>query len=191
MLIGVEPNVRWRTYCQTVLQIAHDLDAELLVTLGAFLADVAHTASSPVSASSSDAEWLARPGIEPARYEGPTGIVGVLQDAASKVGLTSVSLWGAASHYLPTETNPKVALALLEALRDVVGLEIDIRDMQRVATGWQRRVDDEIAEDAELTDYVRRLEEAGAAAGDLGPVPSGDDLAAELERFLRDQRSEE
>jgi proteasome assembly chaperone (PAC2) family protein len=191
LLIGVEPNVRWRTYCQTVLQIAHDLDAELLVTLGAFLADVPHTAPSPVGVSSSDAEWLARPGVEPARYEGPTGIVGVLQDAASKVGLTSVSLWGAASHYLPTETNPKVALALLEALRDVVGLEVDTRDMERLATGWQRRVDEEIAEDAELTDYVRRLEEAGAATGDLGPVPSGEDLAAELERFLRDQRSDE
>lgn len=187
LVIGVEPNVRWRTYCQTVLQIAHDLGADLLVTLGAFLADVPHTAPAPVSVSSTDAEWLARPGVEPARYEGPTGIVGVLQDSAAKVGLTSVSLWGAAPHYLPSETNPKVALALLEALRDVIGLEVDSRDMARVATGWQRRVDEEVAEDAELADYVRRLEEAGAASGDLGTVPSGDDLAAELERFLRDQ----
>ncbi|MGZ8612172.1 MAG: PAC2 family protein, partial [Actinomycetota bacterium] len=159
LMIGVEPNVRWRTYCQTVLQIAHDLDAELLVTLGAFLADVPHTATAPVSASSTDAEWLARPGVEPARYEGPTGILGVLQDSAAKVGLTSVSLWGAAPHYLPSETNPKVARALLEALRDVVGLEVDARDMARVAAGWQRRIDDEVAEDAELTDYVRRLED--------------------------------
>jgi proteasome assembly chaperone (PAC2) family protein len=191
LLIGVEPNVQWRTYSQAVLQIAHDLDAALLVTLGAFLADVPHTGPSPVATSSTDAEWLARPGVEPARYEGPTGIVGVLHDAASRVGLTSVSLWGAAPHYLPSTANPKVALALLEAVRDVIGLEVDTRDMGRVAAGWQRRVDEEVAEDVELTDYVRRLEEASAGVEDLGPVPSGEDLAAELERFLRDQRADE
>ncbi len=187
VMIGVEPNVRWRTYVQTVLQIAHDLGAEHLVTLGAFLADVPHTAPSPVSVSSTDPEWLAQPGVEPARYEGPTGIVGVLHDSAARVGLRSLSLWAAASHYLPSGANPKAAFALLQALRGVVGLEVDTRDMARVATGWQRRVDEEVAEDAELADYVRRLEEAGAASEDLGPVPSGEDIAAELERFLRDQ----
>jgi proteasome assembly chaperone (PAC2) family protein len=191
LLIGVEPNVRWRTYCETVLEVASQVGASLLVTLGAFLADVPHTSAAPIVASSSDPEWLRRPGVEAARYEGPTGIVGALHDAASKVGLASVSLWGAAPHYLPSTANPKVALGLLEAVRDVVGLQIDTGDLERVAVGWQRRVDEEIAEDAELSDYVRRLEEASGGPEDLGPVPSGDDLAAELERYLRDQRPDE
>ncbi|HEU4355803.1 MAG TPA: PAC2 family protein, partial [Actinomycetota bacterium] len=171
VLVGVEPNVRWRTYCETVLQVATEVEATLLVTLGAFLADVPHTISAPVAASSSDPEWLRRPGVEAARYEGPTGIVGVLHDAASRVGLPSLSLWGAAPHYLPSTANPKVALALLEAVRDVVGLQVDTGDLERVAVGWQRRVDEEIAEDAELADYVRRLEEASGGHEDLGPVP--------------------
>ncbi len=188
LLIGVEPNVRWRTYCETVLQVAGEVDAAMLVTLGAFLADVPHTVASPVAASSTDPEWLSRPGVEPARYEGPTGIVGVLHDAAAGVGLPSLSLWGAAPHYLPSTANPKVALALLEAVRDLLGLQVDTGDMERVATGWQRRVDEEIAEDAELSDYVRRLEDASRDSQDLGPVPSGEDLAAELERYLRDHR---
>lgn len=191
LLIGVEPNVRWRTYCETVLQVATDVEASLLVTLGAFLADVPHTAAAPVAASSTDPEWLRRSEVEPARYEGPTGIVGVLHDAASRVGLPSVSLWGAAPHYLPSTANPKVALALLEAVRDVIGLQIDTGDLERVAVGWQRRVDEEIAEDAELSDYVRRLEEASGGSRGLGPVPSGEDLAAELERYLRDRRPDE
>ena len=191
LLIGVEPNVRWRTYCETVLQVASEVEASLLVTLGAFLADVPHTVAAPVAASSSDPEWLQRPGVEAARYEGPTGIVGVLHDAASQVGMPSLSLWGAAPHYLPSTANPKVALALLEAVRDVVGLQVDTGDLERVAAGWQRRIDEEIAEDAELADYVRRLEEASGGPQDLGPVPSGDDLAAELERYLRDRRPDE
>jgi proteasome assembly chaperone (PAC2) family protein len=187
LLIGVEPNTRWRTYCHTVLQTAHDLRAESIVTLGAFLADVPHTAPAPVAASSSDPEWLQRSDVEPARYEGPTGIVGVLHDAAARIGLASVSLWGAAPHYLPSNRNPRVALALLETLRDVIGLEIDTRDMERAAAAWRRQVDEAIAEDGNLAEYVRRLEEANAEPGELDEVLSGDDLAAELERFLRDQ----
>jgi proteasome assembly chaperone (PAC2) family protein len=191
LLIGVEPNVRWRTYGETVLQVASEVEASLLVTLGAFLADVPHTAAAPVAASSTDPEWLRRPEIEAARYEGPTGIVGVLHDAASRVGLPSLSLWGAAPHYLPSTANPKVALALLEAVRDVLSLQIDTGDLERVAVGWQRRVDEEIGEDAELSDYVRRLEEASGGSQYRGPVPSGEDLAAELERYLRDRRPDE
>jgi predicted ATP-grasp superfamily ATP-dependent carboligase len=165
-----------------------DLDADLLVTLGAFLADVPHTAPVPVSAASADPEWLQRVGVAPTRYEGPTGIVGVLNDSAVTVGLASVSLWAAVPHYLPTGTNPKGALALLEALRDLIGLEIDTSDLVDAATGWEREVDEAIAEDGNLSDYVHRLE--AAAEGDIGQVPSGEDLAAELERFLRDQRDD-
>jgi proteasome assembly chaperone (PAC2) family protein len=188
LFLGVEPNTRWRSYCQAVLHAMSDLDADLLVTLGAFLADVPHTAPVPVSAASADPEWLQRVGVAPTRYEGPTGIVGVLNDSAVTVGLASVSLWAAVPHYLPTGTNPKGALALLEALRDLIGLEIDTSDLVDAATGWEREVDEAIAEDGNLSDYVHRLE--AAAEGDIGQVPSGEDLAAELERFLRDQRDD-
>lgn len=185
LFLGVEPNVRWRTYAQEILRVATDLGVELLVTLGAFLADVPHTQPAPVSASSTDPAWLARPGVEPARYEGPTGIVGVLHDAAPAVGLPSLSLWAAAPHYLPTGPNPRVALALLGALRDIVGLEVDLRDMARMAEGWQRRVDEEVAEDPSLAEYVRQLEREGT--GEPSPMPTGEELVEELERFLRDQ----
>jgi proteasome assembly chaperone (PAC2) family protein len=190
LFVGVEPNTRWRTYCRSVLQVASEVDAELLVTLGAFLADVPHTMAAPVSAASADLAWLAKPGVVPARYEGPTGIVGVLNDAAARDGLTAVSLWGAAPHYLPSGENPVVALALLEHLRDLVGLRIELGQMAGLARTWRREVDEAIAEDGNLGDYVRRLEEA-ASERDVDEMPSGDDIAAELERYLRDQREDE
>lgn len=187
LFLGVEPNTRWRTYCDAILRVASEFDAEALVTLGAFLADVPHTMAAPVSAASADPDWLERPEIEPVRYEGPTGITGVLNDAAANVGLAAVSLWAAASHYLPTGTNPRVALALLEALRDLFGLEVDTADMARAAVAWQRQVSEAIEEDGNLQDYVRRLEEASSERGDVGRLPDADDLAAEVERYLRDR----
>jgi proteasome assembly chaperone (PAC2) family protein len=189
VFLGVEPNNRWRTYCQAILRVASELEVKLLVTLGAFLADVPHTMHPPVSAASMDPDWLDKPGIEVARYEGPTGIVGALHDQALKVGLTSVSLWAAASHYLPSGTNPKVALALLDGLRELTGFEVDTGEIARAATEWEREVDEAIAEDGNLGDYVRRLEEA-ASDREGEDYPSGEDLAAELERFLRDHDGE-
>lgn len=187
LFLGVEPNTRWRAYCDAILQVTSELGAEALVTLGAFLADVPHTTAAPVSAASADPDWLERPEIEPARYEGPTGIVGALNDAAANVGIAAVSLWAAAPHYLPTGTNPKVALALLETLRELLGLEIDTAEMARAAAVWQRQVNEAIEEDGNLQDYVRRLEEASAGPGDVGHLPNADDLAAEVERYLRDR----
>jgi len=189
VFLGVEPNVRWRTFCSSILQVCDQLGAQLLVTLGAFLADVPHTMPTPVTASSTDHEWIRKLGISPSAYEGPTGIVGVLHDAARRVGLPSLSLWAAAPHYLPVGRNPRAALALLEKLREVLGVELDTDDMRSEARVWEEQVREAIAEDANLADYVRRLEEA-AGPGDLGDVPSGDQIAAELERFLRDERGD-
>ena len=191
VFIGVEPNVRWRTYCDAILRVCTDMDVELLVTLGAFLADVPHTRPAPVSAASEDPSWLGRPGVLPARYEGPTGIVGVLNAAATRTGLPALSVWAAAPHYLPQSRNAKVALALLEALRDLTGLEIDTGEIELAARMFEREVSQAIEEDGNLADYVRRLEEAAETEGeneDDAPieVPSGDDLAAELERYLRE-----
>ena len=189
VFVGVEPNVRWRTYCDAVLRVCSDLGVELLVTVGAFLADVPHTRPAPVNAASEDPAWLARPGVVPARYEGPTGIVGVLNAAAARAGLPALSMWAAAPHYLPQTRNPKVALALLEALRDLTGLEIDTGEIELSARIFEREVSEAIEEDGNLAGYVRRLEEAAdLGERDDGPaeVPTGDDLAAELERFLRE-----
>lgn len=190
VFVGLEPNVRWRTYCQQILRVCGDVKASALVTLGAFLADVPHTIAAPVSATSTDPGWASRPGMVAARYEGPTGIVGVLNDLAGTSGVPTVSLWAASPHYLPQSTNPKVALALMERLRDLLGLEIDTGEVELAARGWEREVNDAIEEDGNLADYVKRLEEAaehGLVAGaDPSDVFSGEELAAELERYLRE-----
>lgn len=190
LFLGLEPNTRWRAYCEAVLEVGRELGVGLLVTLGAFLADVPHTAPAPVNVSSADPTWLAKPGITPARYEGPTGIVGVLHEAAERFGIPSVSVWAASPHYLPAETNPAAALALLVALRGLLELPIETGELGRASADWQQRVDEAIAEDEGLTEYVRRLEEATSAVAGSEDVPSGEELVAELERFLRDRDDE-
>ncbi len=193
VFVGLEPNVRWRTYCEQILRVCSDLGASVLVTLGAFLADVPHTVPSPVSSASSDPAWSSRSGMIPARYEGPTGIVGVLNDLAARAGVPAVSLWGASPHYLPQATNPKVALALLERIRDLLDLDIDTTKVELAAHRWELEVTEAIDEDGNLGNYVKRLEEAAETGELLDPadVPSGEDLAAELERYLREHGSDE
>jgi proteasome assembly chaperone (PAC2) family protein len=192
VFVGVEPNVRWRTYAGSILQVCSDFDVSLLITLGAFLADVPHTRPAPVNAASEDTDWLAKPGVVAARYEGPTGIVGVLNAAAARASIPAVSLWAAAPHYLPQSRNPKVALALLESLRDLTGLEVDTGEIELAARVFEREVSEAIEEDGNLAAYVSRLEEASEAMIDDDDeddplhAASGDDIAAELERFLRE-----
>jgi proteasome assembly chaperone (PAC2) family protein len=195
VFVGLEPNVRWRTYCQQILRVCADLEASVLVTMGAFLADVPHTIPSPVSATSSDPSWATKQGMVTARYEGPTGIVGVLNDLAGSAGVPTVSMWAASPHYLPQTANPKVSLALMERLRDVLGLEVDTGEIELASRNWEREVNDAIDEDGNLGDYVKRLEEA-AENGSLDPADpsdafSGEELAAELERYLREHGASE
>jgi proteasome assembly chaperone (PAC2) family protein len=190
LFLGIEPNVRWRTYCEQILRACADTNASVVVTLGAFLADVPHTIDAPVSAASTDPSWAARADVVPARYEGPTGIVGVLNDLAAKAGVPAVSLWAASPHYLPQTANPKVTLALLERLRDLLGLEIDTGETELSARTWEREVTEAIDQDGNLADYVKRLEDAAeqglGGAEHPSEVASGEELAAELERFLRE-----
>lgn len=190
LLLGVEPNVRWRAFSQAILAVAREVKVSLLVTLGAFLADVPHTRPAPVTVASADPRWVGKLGVTSSRYEGPTGIVGVLHDAANGAGIPSVSLWGAAPHYLPVGPNPKVAASLLDALAQIVGLPIDTDELQTSVSLWEKRVAEAIEEDPSLVAYVQRLEDA-AAGEELGEIPSGDQLAAELERFLWDRPNEE
>ena len=191
LFLGIEPNVKWRTFTQAILDTAKDLGVRSIVLLGAFLADVPHTLDTPVTGSAPDPEQAEALGLSGSRYEGPSGIVGVLHDAATRAGLQVVSLWAAVPHYLPSGPNPKAALALVEKLSDYLGVPVQTDTLKRAASAWEQQVSEMIEENEDLTSYVHRLEESARESQDLGEVPSGDALAAELERFLREQRGDE
>ncbi len=190
LFLGIEPNVRWRTFIEAIVGLAGDLGVESLVTLGAFLADVPHTLATPLAGSAANPEEAASLGMSASRYEGPTGIVGVLHDAALRAGVHSLSLWAAVPHYLPGGPNPKAALALAEKAAGVVEAPIDTDTLARAGATWEQQVSESIAENPELSAYVQRLEEL-AGERELTEIPSGEALAAELERFLREQRGDQ
>jgi len=180
---GIEPSMRWRSYADELLAVARREGVELLVTLGALLTDVPHSRPIPVSATAEHPEAAGRYGLEPSTYEGPTGIVGVLQAEAMAAGLPGVSLWAAVPHYVAQPPNPKATLALLTRLEDVLEVPMPLGDLAEDAEAWQRGVDELAQEDTEIADYVRQLEEAKDTA-DL-PEASGEAIAREFERYLR------
>lgn len=189
---ATEPNVRWRTFTEAVLGTAQEIRSSMLVTLGAFLTDVPHSRPVPVVGSAVDEETAGRLGLARSQYEGPTGIVGVLHDASNRAGLPSVSLWAAVPHYLPVAPNPKAALALVERVADLLGMTVDTDPLTRAVESWEQTVLGAVQESDELTEYVARLEAAadesvGRARLSEEQVPSGETIAAELERFLREQ----
>ncbi|MGH2739692.1 MAG: PAC2 family protein [Actinomycetota bacterium] len=190
LFLGVEPNNRWRTFIQAVLDTAKELGVETFVTLGAFLADLPHTLETPITGSASNTEAATRLGIAASRYEGPTGIVGVLHDSARRAGFEAVSLWAGVPHYLPAGPNPKAALALLQKVGQLLGVEIETDTLARAADKWQEQLSEAISENDELRGYVEQLEENVGEGIDLGRIPTGDELAEELQRFLRNQRGE-
>ena len=190
VFIGIEPNVRWRTFCTSIVEAAKELGVEVLVTMGAFLADVPHTRPAPSTASSGDPSLLERLGSVPSRYEGPTGITGVLHDVAGRSGLPSVSLWAAVPHYLPSGPNPRAALALVEKVGVALDVSVPTDTLDRAVESWERQVSSMIEENADLAAYVKRLEETADERDELIEMPSGEALAQELERFLREQRRE-
>jgi proteasome assembly chaperone (PAC2) family protein len=190
LFLGVEPNMRWRTLTEEFIELATALGVRTTITLGAFLADVPHSADSPVTGSAGDERKAEELGLTASRYEGPTGIVGVLHDAFAKAGLSSASLWAAVPHYLPGGPNPKAALALVRKVWSLTGMPVELDTLERAAEGWERQVNSTIAENPELAAYVGQLEQVASERGGLPEIPSGEALAAELERFLRQQRGE-
>jgi predicted ATP-grasp superfamily ATP-dependent carboligase len=186
---AIEPNVRWRTFTSSVVETARQLASPLLVTFGAFLADVPHSRPVPVVGSAADEETAARLGLARSQYEGPTGIVGVLHDASNRAGIPSISLWAAVPHYLPAAPNPKAALALVERASALLEVPVETGTLVQAAAAWEEGVLRLIDESDELADYVERLE-AAAEGLDEEQMPSGDALAAELERYLREQGGE-
>jgi proteasome assembly chaperone (PAC2) family protein len=189
LLVGMEPNLRWRTFSQEVVDLARAVDAGLVVTLGALLADVPHTRPAPVTGSASDPKLVEELGLASSRYEGPTGIVGVLHDACRSAGLPSASLWAAVPHYASLAASPRAALALCTRLGGLLGIELELGDLERASEAYERQVSEAVASDEETQAYVQELEQRRDALGDELDVPSGDTLAAELTNFLREHEA--
>jgi predicted ATP-grasp superfamily ATP-dependent carboligase len=190
LFTAVEPNVRWRTFTAAVVGAARDLACPLLVTFGAFLTDVPHSRPVPVVGSAADEETAARLGLARSQYEGPTGIVGVLHDASNRAGIPSISLWAAVPHYLPAAPNPKAALALVERASSLLEVPVETRSLLQAVEAWEEGVLRLVQESEELAEYVGRLEVAAEESLASEQMPSGDALAAELERYLREQGGE-
>jgi proteasome assembly chaperone (PAC2) family protein len=189
LALGIEPNLRWRTFSEEVVELAQDLEVELVVTLGALLADVPHTRPAPVTGSASDPKLVEELGLASSRYEGPTGIVGVVHDACRRADLPSASLWAAVPHYASLAASPKAALALCLRLADLLGTEFDLADLERASAAYETQVSEAVASDEETEAYVQQLEERRDALGDELDMPSGETLAAELTRFLREHEA--
>jgi proteasome assembly chaperone (PAC2) family protein len=192
LFIGVEPNYRWRTFTEIVGELAADLGVELFVTLGALLADVPHTRPSPVTGAASDPRLVEELGLQLSRYEGPTGIVGVLLDSCRRAGIPSVSLWAAVPHYVSLAPSPKAARALCERLATVLDVPIDVSELEEAEREYVEQVSQAVASDADTASYVEELEQRADSLDFLeesGDLPSGDALAAEIARFLRDREA--
>jgi proteasome assembly chaperone (PAC2) family protein len=189
LLLGKEPSMRWPTFCRAILDVARETGAELLVALGALLAGRPHTRPIRVTGSASTPELTARYGLATPRYEGPTGITGVVVDACRREGLDAVTLWAWVPHYLQGGPSPAAALALLQRLSALIELPIDLSDLERRARAQELRINEAVRADPDVAATVRELERQ-ADAEDMGDIPSGEELAAEVERYLRNQRGE-
>ncbi|HEU5006559.1 MAG TPA: PAC2 family protein [Jatrophihabitantaceae bacterium] len=183
---GIEPNMRWRAFCSELLGIIGELNVKSVVTLGALLSDTPHTRPTQVSGTAYDAESAARYGLESSRYEGPTGIVGVLQDACVGVGIPAISFWAGVPHYVSQPPNPKATLALLHSVEEVLDVPVPLAELPQQGDEWQKLVDEMAAEDDEVSEYIRNLEERDdEIESSQLKATSGDVLAREFERYLR------
>jgi proteasome assembly chaperone (PAC2) family protein len=189
LLLGVEPNLRWRTFCGLVLDLARDLGVELVVTLGSLLADVPHTRAAPVTGAASDPDLVASLGLQHSRYEGPTGIVGVLGEACRARGLPAASLWAAVPHYVSLAPSPRAARALADRLGALLDIEIDTAELAEAEDAYAEQVTEAVSSDSETAAYVEELERRTDELDleEHEDLPSGDSLAAELTRFLRER----
>jgi proteasome assembly chaperone (PAC2) family protein len=191
LLTGHEPSFRWRTFTGLIVELAEAIGVQMVVTLGALLADVPHTRPVSVTGFATDPALVSRLGLSQSSYEGPTGIVGVIHDACRTAGLPSASLWAAVPHYIAASPNPKASLALIRKLEGLVGVVVDAGELESAASEYDRQVNLAVQHDPDIQAFVEKLE---AAAGDdevdAFELPSGDSIERDLQRFLR-QRGEE
>ena len=201
VFVGIEPSLRWRLFTDTMLEIIRRQNVSLVVTLGGLLADVPHTRPVRVTGSASSpraASRLRGLAVSTSRYEGPTGIAGVLQDALRRNDIAAASIWANCPHYISATANPRATAALLERLDTLFDLGLDLRDLQRAGERFEAEVSEAVAGDPDAAAYVRQLEERADAeqepetgAPPSQPLPSGDIVVRELEEFLRRQRENE
>jgi predicted ATP-grasp superfamily ATP-dependent carboligase len=189
---GVEPSMRWRAFSTHLVDLAEALGVQVVVSLGALLGDVPHTRPVAMSGHASDAALLERLGIQASSYEGPTGIVGVLHTACARAGLPAASLWAAVPHYVAAAANPKAALALLRRVEVLIGVSVDVTELEVAAADYERQVGLAVRSDPDIQAFVERLEQAADSEEQETPdeLPSGDIIASEFQRFLR-QRGRE
>ena len=185
LVLGVEPSMKWRTFTALLLDLAEDLEVDLVITLGAMLADAPHTRPISVSGSGGHPDIAARLGVEISKYEGPTGILGIIADGAVKREIDCVSLWAGLPHYASNSPSPKATLALINAVEDFLEISLPLADLVHQSQEWENEVSEMALEDTEVSEYVKALEESKDAA-EFKDV-SGDEIARELERFLRRQ----
>ena len=197
LLIGTEPNLKWRSYCSEITRLARSVGARRLVTLGSLVTDAVHTRAVPLTGFSTDPSVqtkLASRGITRSSYEGPTGVVGVLHDACLRAELPAASVWAATPYYLGGTPNPKTALGLLDALDDVLELRLNLGELRIVADEFVRQVSLAVRDNDEMQQRIRTLEEAYDAAGGAtrpqAELPPAGTIIADLESFLRQQRGD-
>src|SRR5258708_1762317 len=191
LMHGVEPNMRWRTFCAELLAVADKLNVDTVVILGALLADTPHTRPVPVSGAAYSSESAERFGLQETRYEGPTGIAGVFQDACVAAGIPAVTFWAAVPHYVSQPPNPKATVALLRRVEDVLDIEVPLADLPAQAEEWEQAVTDMTSDDDEIAEYVSQLEERGDAQVDMNEAPGTIDAAPlppGLRRYRRRRR---
>lgn len=188
IVTGVEPSMRWKSFTSDLLDLADDLEVSLVVTLGSLLADTPHTRPISVTGTGAHPSIADRLGVSVSKYEGPTGILGIIQDACMRRGVDAISLWAAVPHYAASSPSPKATLALVNTLEEFLDVSIPLSDLPERADIWEKEVNDLAAEDSEVADYVKALEESKDAA-EL-PEVSGDSIAKEFERYLRRQKED-
>ncbi|MDE3070402.1 MAG: PAC2 family protein [Acidobacteriota bacterium] len=193
LLSGPEPSLHWRTFSGLVVELAEALGVQMVVTVGALLAEVPHSHSVPMTGLASDPALVERLGLRASSYEGPTGVIGVLHNACSEAGIPSVSLWASVPHYVAAAPNPKAALALLRKLEGLVGVSVDASDLEGAASDYERQVGLAVQSDPDVQAFVERLEQAVESEEEplsADELPSGDIIAREFQRFLRQRGGE-
>ena len=186
LLDGTEPNLRWRTFADLISGAAERLGVEMVITLGALIAEVAHTLPVPITGLASDQELVERLDLQRSNYEGPTGIVGVLHDSCRRAGMTSASLWAAVPHYVAAVPNPKAALALLRRLEGLTGITVDASDLEEETSSYEEQVGRAVAANPEIEELVQRIEaEQADQLAEGEDLPSADTIARDFQRFLR------
>ena len=188
IVTGVEPSMKWKSFTSDLLDLADDLEVSLIVSLGSLLADTPHTRPITVTGTGAHPSIANRLGVSVSKYEGPTGILGIIQDGCMRRGIDAISLWAAVPHYASNAPSPKATLALINTLEEFLNIKIPLSDLPERADAWEREVNDLAADDSEIADYVKALEESKDAA-EL-PEVSGDTIAREFERYLRRQQED-